>query len=136
MAALRSRHAFLMKFAGIVRYESLHERNLSDLYSFTWKADKDIHRFLVTMFQLPSGKLVVGCVLWFLFSLFSNPFHPFVLHAQVRPIMVYIFLGEPSGSKMCYCALLVHWPCTSYIVLVLCTRWTPPTSPTTLHGMT
>jgi hypothetical protein len=92
MAALRSRHAFLMTFAGIMRYESLHKRNLSDLYSFTWKAEKGIHRFLVTMFQLPSGKLVVNCVLWILFSLFSNPFHPFVLHAQVRPIMVYIFL--------------------------------------------
>jgi hypothetical protein len=76
MAALRSRHAFLMTFAGIMRYESLHKRNLSDLYSFTWKAKKDIHRFLVTMFQLPSGKLVVGCVLWF-FSLVFLPFASF-----------------------------------------------------------
>lgn len=62
-AALRSRHAFLMSYAGIMRYESLHERRISELYSFHWRNDQDVHDILITMFQLPSGKF--SLLFWF-----------------------------------------------------------------------
>jgi hypothetical protein len=89
-AALRSRHAFLMTYAGIMRYESLHERNLSDLYSFLWRGEKDIHDILVTMFQLPSGKQFVVCsrLCITLFVLTTAPFPP-SSPSQVKPIMVF-----------------------------------------------
>ena len=70
-AALRSRHAFLMSYAGIMRYESLHERCLSELYSFQWRNDQDVHDILITMFQLPSGKFsLLAALFCFVFVVF------------------------------------------------------------------
>ena len=58
LAALRNRHSFAMTTSGILRFESLAERNLSEMFSFAWKSDRDMHDILITMYQLPSGKFV------------------------------------------------------------------------------
>jgi hypothetical protein len=56
LAALRNRHAFLMTTAGILRFESLATRNLSEVFSFQWKGSRDVHDLMITMYQLPEGK--------------------------------------------------------------------------------
>ena len=66
LASLRNRHAFLMTTSGIMRFESLAKRNLSEIFSFTWRGKPDVHDILITMFQLPTGKfwlIVVACCL-------------------------------------------------------------------------
>jgi hypothetical protein len=55
LAALRNRHAFLMTTAGILRFESLATRNLSEVFSFQWKGSRDVHDLMITMYQLPEG---------------------------------------------------------------------------------
>jgi hypothetical protein len=66
LAALRNRHAFTMTTSGILRFESLADRNLSDMFGFTWKGEKDIHDLLITMYQLPTGKFPLRFVCPFL----------------------------------------------------------------------
>jgi hypothetical protein len=94
LAALRNRHAFLMTTAGILRFESLATRNLSEVFSFTWKGSRDVHDILITMYQLPEGKF-----LSVLFCCLSSWSHlcglPFVAGEQVRLIRVFICLDVP-----------------------------------------
>jgi hypothetical protein len=93
LAALRHRHAFTMSTAGIMRFESLAERNLSELFCFTWRGKRDVHDLLITMFQLPIGK----CALFvpphtlnqLTICLFFPCFCPPLL--QVKPIKAFIY---------------------------------------------
>ena len=87
-----------MTTSGILRFESLADRNLSDLFSFVWKGDKDVSDILTTMYQLPSGKKAVSFV--FVFPLrHSHDLFLFVFcprpHTQVKLITVSIFLVVP-----------------------------------------
>lgn len=65
LAALRNRHAFLMTTAGVMRFEGLAKRNLSEIFCFTWKGERDPHELLITMFQLPDGKFAFAFCLSF-----------------------------------------------------------------------
>ena len=98
LSALRNRHSFSMTTSKILRFESLADRNLSDLFSFVWKGDKDVHDILVTMYQLLSGKKAVSFVIVFPLrhshDLFSFVFCPRP-HTQVKLITVSIFLVVP-----------------------------------------
>ena len=68
LASLRNRHAFLMTTCGILRFESLSKRELSDVFSFTWHTKRDVHDLLITMFQIPEeGKLCCSLLRLFLF---------------------------------------------------------------------
>jgi hypothetical protein len=96
LAALRNRHAFLMTAAGVLRFESLATRNLSELFSFTWKGSRDVHDLLITMFQLPEGKFSLS--LSFLFCRTSDLLSVFSIvipSTQVRLIRVCIYLVVP-----------------------------------------
>jgi hypothetical protein len=67
LAALRNRHAFLMTTCGIMRFENLAKRELSDVFSFTWRSRRDVHDLLITMFQIAEGKVVVVLCVWLFF---------------------------------------------------------------------
>jgi hypothetical protein len=96
LAALRNQHAFLMTTAGVLRFESLATRNLSELFSFTWRGSRDVHDLLITMFQLPEGKSIA--LLSFPFCRFSDLLSVFlivILSTQVRLKRVFIYLVVP-----------------------------------------
>lgn len=93
LAALRHRHAFTMSTAGIMRFENLAERNLSELFCFKWRGKRDVHDLLITMFQLPTGKFGFCCVSPPLDNSTHNmPLFP-PLSPQVKLIKVFICLA-------------------------------------------
>jgi hypothetical protein len=99
LAALRNRHAFLMTTAGILRFESLATRNISKVFSFTWKGSRDVHDILITMYQLPEGKFFFLSVLFCCLSFVSPSLSSLVLACtggeQVRLIREFICLVVP-----------------------------------------
>ena len=58
LAALRHRCCLSITTNGILRYESLDNARLSDMFCFTMQNDRDWHELLIVIFQLPAGKLL------------------------------------------------------------------------------
>jgi hypothetical protein len=98
LAALRNRHAFLMTTSGILRFESLAKRNLSEIFSFTYKGSRDPHELLITMYQLPTGKFFVCFFHFNLLCVSNQPLFLCFLYPQVKLMMVFTYSVAQLGT--------------------------------------